>query len=113
MWSQILPILYTAGLSLLPRQYRQERGVQTGHGVPLGPMSADYPLTRTVQVPEPATGMRNVEGLNAPDDRRIDGASSHGHGDPYADDVGLTVSGRRHRRDNSGGHSISISSHRP
>ncbi|OCB92085.1 CBD9-like protein [Sanghuangporus baumii] len=109
-WVVVLPILYAAGLALLPRQYRQERDAQTGHGVPLGLMTAHSPLTRTVQVGEPVAGMRDVDGFSPIDDKRNDGVSSHGHGDPYADDVGLTTSGRRDRRNNSGGHSVSISS---
>ncbi|EJD02578.1 CBD9-like protein [Fomitiporia mediterranea MF3/22] len=116
-WVVILPILYFAGLALLPRQYKQERGAQTGRGVPLTPLSSNSPRTRTVHIGEPTTtavDQHNIKstGLSPVDEHGQTSPSSHGHGDPYADDVGLTQDGRRNRRTSNNGFSLRPSSPR-
>ncbi|KAH8116614.1 CBD9-like protein [Phellopilus nigrolimitatus] len=105
VWVVLLPILYFAGVSLLPRQYKQERSAQTGAGVPLKPLPHPAFQTRDLGNNGPSTAALAPEknehhktSERYHDDERgsiVDG------GDPDSDEVGLTPVGRRNRRDSS------------
>lgn len=110
---QILPILYFAGLAFLPRQYRQERGAQTGRGVPLNPINSNSPRSRTVPVGGPIAAAHHNEGatgFNPVEESKYEATSSLGHGDPYADNIGLTQTGLLNRTpvNYSGGYGASV-----
>ena len=93
-WAVLLPIFYFAGLALLPRQFRQE----SGDDASTNPRTSHY-RRRSASL----AGIGGAPGARDAVYNPETGESSVGHGDPDADNIGLTRIGRANQRGTAGG----------
>ncbi|KAI5117855.1 hypothetical protein M0805_007698 [Coniferiporia weirii] len=78
VWVVLVPVLYVAGLALLPKQYKQERGGGAGQGVALSPLPR-----RTGSYMSPSAYAARVDSESTAHLSPV--TSDRGHGERYLD----------------------------